>query len=68
MGYNTRDTSAAGPLRRNVWEETPMAEKKALLTGPVEEFVAAMNPKRECKRKNASTPRTMQQRQKKNGW
>lgn len=32
-----------------------MAEKKALMTADTKEFIAAMNPKKECKRK--SNPR-----------
>jgi len=41
-----------------------MADKKALLTGDVKEFLAVMNPKRECKRKSSSTPRTVKDRHK----
>jgi len=44
-----------------------VAEKKTLMTCDVQEFIGAMNPKRECKRKGASTDRTIKQRQKKSG-
>ncbi len=36
--------------------------KKALLTGSVEDFLAVMNPKRECKRKSSSTARNYKKR------
>ncbi len=35
-----------------------MADKKALLTGDVKDFLAVMNPKKECKRKSAPTMRS----------
>ncbi|HOF86813.1 MAG TPA: hypothetical protein PLZ36_01745 [Armatimonadota bacterium] len=36
-----------------------MAEKKALMTGDVHEFIAAMNPKKECKRKSSPRQRSV---------
>ncbi len=41
-----------------------MAEKKTLMTGDVKDFVAAMNPKRENKRKSSSTMRMQKQHHK----
>ena len=35
-----------------------MADKKTLMTGDVKEFIAAMNPKKECKRKSAPLARS----------
>ena len=35
-----------------------MPDKKELLTGDVKQFLASMNPKKECKRKSAPTDRT----------
>lgn len=35
-----------------------MAQKKDLMTGDVKEFIAAMNPKREAKRKSPPTMRS----------
>lgn len=40
-----------------------MATKKDLMTCEVEDFIAAMNPKKECKRKTTTTPRTTKDRQ-----
>ena len=39
-------------------EVGPMGDKKALLTGDVKDFIAAMNPKRECKRKGSPMMRS----------
>ena len=36
-----------------------MAEKKTLLTGDVKDFIAAMNPKREAKKKSDSNNRSV---------
>jgi hypothetical protein len=39
-----------------------MAEKKELMVAPVEEFIAAMNPKKEFKRKMPTANRTQRLR------
>lgn len=36
-----------------------MAEKKDLMTGDVKEFIAAMNPKKEAKRKTRPSARSV---------
>lgn len=35
-----------------------MATKKELMTGETKDFIAAMNPKKECKRKSPPTMRS----------
>ena len=35
-----------------------MTDKKKLMTTDVQEFLASMNPKKECKRKSSPTDRT----------
>jgi hypothetical protein len=39
-----------------------MADKKALMTGDVKDFLAVMNPEKECKRKSSSTARNFKRR------
>lgn len=42
-----------------------MPDKKTLMTCETSEFLASMNPKRECKRKSAPTMRSQKNHQKK---
>jgi len=44
-----------------------MTDKKTLMTADVKEFLASMNPKKECKRKSSPTDRTRKGHHEKRG-